>query len=140
MGVVDHTRNILSFMKKKLNQHGQVKNHACIFICEFVSNANRANVLTKLGFHKTCDRCNFCVRTDLRKAQQNTGNLENSQQELKRTRMENRKFKDLASFSIQYHLHSDALAVEYDDGFRKTCFRRKVRNARYALRQPNYRK
>jgi len=46
--------------------------------------------------------------------------------------MENRKFKDLASFAIQYHLHSDALAAlaaEYDDGFRKTCFRRKVRNA-----------
>ena len=73
LGVVDHTRNILSFMKKT-SSHGQVKNRACIFICEFVSNANRANFLTKLGFHKTCDHCNFCVRTDLRKAQQNTWN------------------------------------------------------------------
>ena len=62
------------FYEKKLHQHGQVKDHACIFICEFVSNANRANFLTKLGFHKTCDRCNFCARTDLCKAQPNAGN------------------------------------------------------------------
>ena len=84
MGVVDHTRNILSFM---------------------------------------------CVQT-FAKHNRTQGIMEKSQQELKRTRMENRKFKDLASFGIQCHLHSDALAVEYDDGLRKTCFRRKVRNAR----------
>ena len=64
------------FYEKNLHQHGQVKNHACIFICEFVSNANRANFLTKLGFEKTSDRCNFGVRTkhDLRKTQQSTRN------------------------------------------------------------------
>jgi len=33
------------------------------------------------------------------------------------------------SFAIQYHLHSDALAAEYDDGFCKTSFSQKVRNA-----------
>jgi len=70
-----------------------------------------------------------CVQT-FAKHNRTQGIMEKSQQELKRTRMENRKFKDLASFAIQYHLHSDALAVEYDDGFRETCFRRKVRNAR----------
>jgi len=52
--------------------------------------------------------------------------MEKSQQELKRTRLENRKFKDLATFTVQYQ-HSNALITEYYDGFRTTSFKRKVR-------------
>jgi len=53
--------------------------------------------------------------------------MKKSQQELKRTRLENRKFKDLATFAVQYDQHSNALISEYYDGFRKTSFKRKVR-------------
>jgi len=53
--------------------------------------------------------------------------MEKSQQDLKRTRLENRKFKDLATFAVQYDQHSNALILEYYDGFRTTSFKRKVR-------------
>ena len=52
--------------------------------------------------------------------------MEKSQQELKRTRMENRKYKDLATFALQYQKHNDGLIAEYYDGFRKTNAKRKV--------------
>jgi len=52
--------------------------------------------------------------------------MEKSQQELKWTRLENRKFKDLATFAVQYDQHSNALISEYYDGFRTTSFKRKV--------------
>jgi len=55
------------------------------------------------------------------------GVMEKPQQELKRTRLENRKFKNLASFAMQYDQHCNALISEYYDGFRKTFFKRKVR-------------
>jgi len=55
------------------------------------------------------------------------GVMEKLQQEQKRTRLENRKFKDLATFTVQYDHHTNALISEYYDGFRKTSFRRKVR-------------
>jgi len=65
---------------------------------------------------------------DVRETQQDTGRYgKKSQQELKRTRLENRKFKDLASFAVQYDQHSNALISEYYDGFRATSFKRKVR-------------
>ena len=53
--------------------------------------------------------------------------MEKSQQELKRTRLENRKFKDLATFTVEYDQHSSALISEYYDGFRTTSFKGKVR-------------
>jgi len=52
--------------------------------------------------------------------------MDKSQQELKRTRLENRKYKDLSTFAMQYHQHSKALISKYYDGFFKTCFKRKV--------------
>ena len=53
--------------------------------------------------------------------------MEKLQQELKQTRLENRKFKDLATFPVQYDQHSIELISEYCDGFRTTSFKRKMR-------------
>jgi len=52
--------------------------------------------------------------------------MEKSQQELKRIRLENRKYKDLATFALQYQKHNDGIIVEYYNGFRKTNAKRKV--------------
>jgi len=40
--------------------------------------------------------------------------------------MENRKYKDLATFALQYQKHNDGLIAEYYDGFRKSNAKRKV--------------
>jgi len=45
--------------------------------------------------------------------------MEKSQQELKRTRLRNRRFKNLAEIAVVYHDISKSLLLEYEDGFRK---------------------
>jgi len=47
------------------------------------------------------------------------GQIEKSQQELKRTRLENRRYKNLAELAVVYHKISKSLTTEYEDGKRK---------------------
>ena len=47
------------------------------------------------------------------------GQTEKSQQELKRTRLENRRYKNLAELAVVYHKMSKSLVTEYEDGKRK---------------------
>jgi len=47
------------------------------------------------------------------------GQIEKSQQELKRTRLENRRCKNLAELAVVYHKMSKSLVTEYEDGKRK---------------------
>jgi len=48
------------------------------------------------------------------------GQIEKSQQELKRTRLENRRYKNLAELAVVglYHKMSKSLVTEYEDGKR----------------------
>jgi len=43
------------------------------------------------------------------------GQTEKSQQELKRTRLENRRYKNLAELAVVYHKMSKSLVTEYED-------------------------
>jgi len=47
------------------------------------------------------------------------GQTEKSQQELKRTRLENIRYKNLAELAVVYHKMSKSLVTEYEDGKRK---------------------
>jgi len=47
------------------------------------------------------------------------GQIEKSQQELKRTRLENRRYQNLAELAVVYHKMSKSLVTEYEDGKRK---------------------
>jgi len=47
------------------------------------------------------------------------GQIEKSQQELKRTCLENRRYKNLAELAVVYHKMSKSLVIEYEDGKRK---------------------
>jgi len=47
------------------------------------------------------------------------GQMEKSQQELKRTRLRKRRFKNLAEIAVVYHDLSKSLLLESEDGFRK---------------------
>jgi len=47
------------------------------------------------------------------------GQIEKSQLELKRTRLENRRYKNLAEQAVVYHKMSKSLVTEYEDGKRK---------------------
>jgi len=47
------------------------------------------------------------------------GQIEKSQQELKRTRLENRRYKNLAELAVVYHKMSKSLVIEYEDRKRK---------------------
>jgi len=47
------------------------------------------------------------------------GQIEKSQQELKITRLENRRYKNLAELVVVYHKISKSLVTEYEDGKRK---------------------
>jgi len=47
------------------------------------------------------------------------GQIEKSLQELKRTRLENRRYKNLAELAVVYHKMSNSLVTEYEDGKRK---------------------
>jgi len=47
------------------------------------------------------------------------GQIEKSHQELKRTRLRNRKYKNLAELAVVYHRTRDALVAEHEDGLRK---------------------
>ena len=71
-----------------------------------------------------CSSACFLGEQTFVKHNRTQGVMEKSQQELKRTRLENRKCKDLSTFAAQYHQHSKALISEDYDGFRKTCFKR----------------
>ena len=55
------------------------------------------------------------------------GQIEKSQQELKKTRLENRRYKNLAELAVVYHKMSKSLATEHEDGKRKKI---KKRNGR----------
>jgi len=47
------------------------------------------------------------------------GQIEKSQQELKGTRLENRRYKNLTKLAVVYHKMSKSLVTEYEDGKRK---------------------
>jgi len=47
------------------------------------------------------------------------GQIEKSQQELKRTRLENRRYKNLAELAVVYQKMSKSLVTEYENGKRK---------------------
>jgi len=47
------------------------------------------------------------------------GQIEKPQQELKRTRLENRRYKNLAELAVVYHKMSKSRVTEYEDGERK---------------------
>jgi len=48
------------------------------------------------------------------------GEMEKSQHELKRTRLQSRRFKNLAEIAVVYHQSIRGLIREYEDGFRAT--------------------
>jgi len=61
--------------------------------------------------------------------------MEKSQQELKRTRLQNRRFKNLAEIAVVYDRIS-GLIREYDDGFRskaKQIFTKKKTKVHYPI-------
>ena len=47
------------------------------------------------------------------------GQIEKSQQELKRMRLENRRCKNLAELAVVHHKMSKSLVTEYEDGKQK---------------------
>ena len=47
------------------------------------------------------------------------GQIEKSQKKLKRTCLENRRYKNLAELAVVYHKMSKSLVTEYEDGKRK---------------------
>jgi len=63
------------------------------------------------------------------------GQIEKSQQELKRTRLRNRKYKNLAELAVIYHRTHDGLMAEHEDGFRKEF----AKNLWYYIHQSNIR-
>jgi len=44
------------------------------------------------------------------------GQIEKSQQELKRKRLEDRRYKNLAELAVVYHKMRKSLVTEYEDG------------------------
>jgi len=56
--------------------------------------------------------------------------MKKSQQELKRKKLRNRRFQNLAEIAVVYHDISKSLLLEYEDGFRKKTTKKtqQVRN------------
>jgi len=54
------------------------------------------------------------------------GQIDKSQQELKRTRLRNGKYRNLAELAVVYHCTHDALVAEHENGFRKK-FSKKIK-------------
>jgi len=62
--------------------------------------------------------------------------MEKSQQELKRTRLQNRRFKNLADIAVVYDQSISGLIRKYDDGFRskaKQIFPKKKKEVHYPI-------
>jgi len=54
------------------------------------------------------------------------GQIEKSQQELKRTRLENRRYKILAELAVVCHKMSKSLVTEYEDSKRKKIIKKEM--------------